>query len=131
VVATISRLLKIVGLFCKRALQKRLHSAKESCKFEEPTNRSHPHAKYLQISLLRISNKNKISKKGLLAKRFDVYNDLQFTIGICENYTHTHTHKHTQCHNVKRRLFQSSSFHKSEYDLQFTIEMYNDLQFCN
>ena len=41
-VATISRLLKITGLFCKRALQKRLHSAKEACNFKEPTNRSHP-----------------------------------------------------------------------------------------
>jgi len=28
-VASISRLLKIIGLFCKRALQKRLYSAKE------------------------------------------------------------------------------------------------------
>ena len=29
--ATISRLLKIIGLLCKRALQKRLYSAKETC----------------------------------------------------------------------------------------------------
>ena len=41
-VATISRLLKIIGLFCKRALLKRPHSAKETCNFTEPTNRSHP-----------------------------------------------------------------------------------------
>ena len=41
-VATISRLLKIIGLFCKWALEKRLYSAKDTCKFEEPTNRSHP-----------------------------------------------------------------------------------------
>ena len=40
--ATISRLLKIVGLFFKRALQKRLHSAKETYTFKESTNRSHP-----------------------------------------------------------------------------------------
>ena len=40
--ATISRLLQFVGLFCKRALQKRLYSAKETCNFKEPTNRSHP-----------------------------------------------------------------------------------------
>jgi len=38
--ATISTLLKIVGLFCKRALQKRLYSAKETYNFKEPTNRS-------------------------------------------------------------------------------------------
>ena len=41
-VATISRLLTIIGLFCKKALYKRLHSAKETYHFKEPTNRSHP-----------------------------------------------------------------------------------------
>jgi len=39
-VATISRLLKIIGHFCKRALQKRRYSAKETYNFKEPTNRS-------------------------------------------------------------------------------------------
>jgi len=41
-VATMSRLLKIIGVFCKRALQKRLYSAKETYSFKEPTNHSHP-----------------------------------------------------------------------------------------
>jgi len=41
-VATISRLLKMIGLFCKRALLKRRYSAKETYNFKEPTNRSHP-----------------------------------------------------------------------------------------
>jgi len=41
-VATISRPLQIIGLFCKRALQKRLCSAKEIYNFKEPTNCSHP-----------------------------------------------------------------------------------------
>jgi len=41
-VATISRLLKMLGLFCTRTLQKRLYSAKETYNFKEPTNRSHP-----------------------------------------------------------------------------------------
>ena len=41
VVATINRLLKIIGLFCKRALLKRRYSAKETYNFKEPTNRSH------------------------------------------------------------------------------------------
>jgi len=39
--ATISRLLKNTGLFCKRALKKRPNSAKEAYNFKEPTNRSH------------------------------------------------------------------------------------------
>ena len=41
-VATISRLLQILDLFCKRALLKRLYSAKETYNFKEPTNCSHP-----------------------------------------------------------------------------------------
>jgi len=40
-VASSSRLLKIIGLFCKRALLKRRYSAKETWNFKEPTNRSH------------------------------------------------------------------------------------------
>jgi len=41
-VAMTSRLLKIIGLFCKRGLSKRLYSAKETHNFKEPTHRSHP-----------------------------------------------------------------------------------------
>jgi len=41
-VASVSRIDKILGLFCKRALQTRLYSAKETCIFSDPTNRSHP-----------------------------------------------------------------------------------------
>jgi len=41
-VAMISRLLQIIGLFCKRALYKRLCSANETYHFKEPTHRSHP-----------------------------------------------------------------------------------------
>ena len=41
-VPTISRLLTIIRLLCKRDLQKRLYSANETYDFQEPTNRSHP-----------------------------------------------------------------------------------------
>ena len=41
-VATISRLLKIIVVFCKRALEKRLYFANETYDFKEFTNRSHP-----------------------------------------------------------------------------------------
>ena len=40
-VATVSRLLKIIGLFCKRALLNRRYSVKETYDYKEPTNRSH------------------------------------------------------------------------------------------
>jgi len=41
-VASTSRLLKIIGLFCKRALWKRRYSAKENYNFIDPTDGSHP-----------------------------------------------------------------------------------------
>jgi len=41
-VASVSRIDKIVGLFCKRALLKRRYSAKETFNFIDPTDRSHP-----------------------------------------------------------------------------------------
>jgi len=41
-VALVSRIDKIIGLFCKRALQKRQYSAKETLDFIDPTDRSHP-----------------------------------------------------------------------------------------
>ena len=41
-VATISRMLKNIGLFCTRALQKRPVFCKETCIFKHPTRRSHP-----------------------------------------------------------------------------------------
>jgi len=41
-VALVSTIDKIIGLLCKRALQKRRYSAKETCNFIDPTDRSHP-----------------------------------------------------------------------------------------
>jgi len=58
-VATISRLLKITGLFCKSALQKRRYSAKETYNFKEPTHRSHPIVSYYGVATF--SRINKIS----------------------------------------------------------------------
>jgi len=49
-VATISRRLKIIGLFCKRALKNRRYSVKETYNFQEPTNRGHPISVYFRIS---------------------------------------------------------------------------------
>jgi len=41
-VALVSRIDEIIGLFGKRALYKRRYSAKETCSFIDPTDRSHP-----------------------------------------------------------------------------------------
>jgi len=40
--ALVSRIDKIIGLFCKKALQKRQYSAKETYNLIDPTYRSHP-----------------------------------------------------------------------------------------
>ena len=50
----IGRVLEIVGLFCKRALQKRLYSAKETYDFKEPTDRSHPIPKTAPINIRNV-----------------------------------------------------------------------------
>ena len=49
-VPTISRLLKMVDMFCKRALSKKLYSAKETYNLKEPSNCSHPicHQRWLE-----------------------------------------------------------------------------------
>ena len=47
--ATCSRLLKVIGLFCKTALWKRRYSAEETYNSKEPTNRSHPISWYLRM----------------------------------------------------------------------------------
>jgi len=49
-VALVSRIDKIIGLFCKRALQKSQYSAKETYNFIDPTNRSHPISQVLEQS---------------------------------------------------------------------------------
>jgi len=41
-VALLCRIDEIIGLFCKRALQKRQYSAQETSNLIDPTNRSHP-----------------------------------------------------------------------------------------
>ena len=41
-VATISRLLKIIGLFCRISSFLYVSFVKETCNFKEPTHRSHP-----------------------------------------------------------------------------------------
>ena len=40
--ASVSRIDKIIGLFCKRALQKTRYSAEETYNYIDPTDRSHP-----------------------------------------------------------------------------------------
>ena len=51
--ATISRLLQILGLFCRIPSVLQGSFAKETCNFEERTNRSHPIAMSVCYSMLQ------------------------------------------------------------------------------
>ena len=63
-VATISRLLELKGLFCKRALQKRPIFFKETYNFKEPTNRSHPILRLASGSVQHTQNEKKPVYQG-------------------------------------------------------------------
>jgi len=55
-VATISRMLKNIGLFCKRDLQKRPIFCKETYIFKHPTHRSHPISFMYRPYIIHISS---------------------------------------------------------------------------
>ena len=56
-VALVSRIEKIVGLFCKGDLLKRRYSAKETYNFIDPTDRSHPTRAELRCGFVHIGTK--------------------------------------------------------------------------
>ena len=59
-VASTSRLLQIVDLFCKRALYQRRYYARETYNFKEPINRSHPIARYTRSDVrLKYTHRDK------------------------------------------------------------------------
>jgi len=51
-VALVSRIDKMICFFCKRDLYKRPYSAKETCNFIDPTDRSHPIADLCRMAYL-------------------------------------------------------------------------------
>jgi len=82
-VATISRLLKIIGLFCKRALHKRPIFFEETYNFKEPTNHSHP---------LRLVTRERMCNVTLQQMRHITHEKLSDLF----IYTHWHPHRETQ-----------------------------------
>jgi len=96
VVAIISTLLKSVGIFCKRALYKRLYSIKVTYNFKEPTNRSHS----IHIS----------SMCRAVSSAFDaglaLTNTQQYTATLCYTQQHTATHSNTQQHTATHYITQ-------------------------
>ena len=111
-VATISRMLKNIGLFCKRALQKRPVFCKETCIFKHPTHRSHPISypsdtfneirySYDMLQFLIWYHMN-ISWQFLISYQHTAThcNTLQHTATHCNTLQHTATHCNTLQHTA-------------------------------
>jgi len=80
-VAYVSRTDKLIGLFCKRALWKRLYSAIQTCNLIDPANRSHPIVKYMSLC------------DNLHTPIYETYcNALQRTATHCNTLRRTETH---------------------------------------
>jgi len=90
-VATISRLPKNMGLFCKRALLKRQYSAKETYNFKEPTDRSHP---------IACTHEKEHESYGSVAPPFQSVSlsSLSLDLSLSHARIHIHTHSHTHTH---------------------------------
>jgi len=99
-VATISRLLKIIGLFCKRALQKRPIFSKETYNFKEPTNRSHPIPEYVRTCTYDGGKGRESSRECTTWKVQSAThcNTLQYT--ACNTLQHTYTYIRRSCRKV-------------------------------
>jgi len=69
-VATISRMLKNIGLFCKKDLQKRPIFCKETYIFKHPTHRSHPISNKYNTCMSKIYNET-IFEGWWMSKDFD------------------------------------------------------------
>jgi len=67
-VALVSRIDKIIGLFCKRALQKRRYSAKETYNFIDPTDCSHPICAFTRPVFLPMYKKERKKKRNHFEK---------------------------------------------------------------
>ena len=92
-VAMISRLLTIIGLFCKRALYKRLYSAKETYNLKGPTNYSHPISVHGKRLAKKIYNKN--PNKTLLCLSLPCVTFQKEMNTYAQRLTHMHRNQHT------------------------------------
>ena len=87
-VAMMSRLLEIIGLFCKRALWKRRYSAKETYNLKEPTQAPpftyifDSHIYMCRLRLLPLLT-SAYKQKNLQGSAFYIYNSLIYTCRLC------------------------------------------------
>ena len=130
----IGRLLKIIGLICKRALLKRLYSAKETYNFKEPTNRSHPILLLLQLPLWRVSRYTVLHHRfdaQFLQPRGNLPQSVAFGVSVCciwsaevvlLKYTVLHHRFDAQFLQPRGNLLQSVAFGVSFLLSQISID---------
>ena len=98
-VVMISRLLKIIGPSCKRALKKRRYSAKETYNFKEPNNRSHPIDTHFSLTVKQIySRMHRTSDTHVYTHSSDTEIHTRFTVP---------EHRHLQSWSRCRRRAQN------------------------
>jgi len=91
----------MISLFCKRVLQKRPYSAKETYTFKEPTSRSHPIYMSLLNSVLNLNKKQLSRALQHTATHTTTHcNKLQLTTTHCNTLQHTATHCNTLQHTA-------------------------------
>jgi len=89
-VASVSKVDKMTGLFCKRALENRLYSAQKTYNFKEPTNRSHPISVYVYAYVYVCTHIHSgaascLSTRSTHTLPFDLVTQVCVTCVICMN----------------------------------------------
>jgi len=102
-VAAISRLLKIIGFFCKRALWKRLYSAKETWIFKEPTKRSHPIWSIWMLCIHMCDAFICVTTHSYVSRRIHMCHDAficvtKDQVWLCHTYKWVMSLMHESCH---------------------------------
>ena len=113
-VATISSLLKIIGLFCKRVVSKRLYCVREryDCKEATILEPTMLEATILEATIRRHPIVRGIARECQLVQRCRLTIHITYTIASqYTSHTHTHTHTHARACTYTHKHSTSVSEH--------------------
>ena len=112
-----------MGLFFKKALQKRLHSAKETCNLKEPTNHGHPKSIIVRLKMHPTRHPNSFSLLQRIATHrstlqhthpahcntlsHQTYKHFFVTAAHCNTLQHTATHCNTLSHETSKHFLDT------------------------